>query len=120
MMNRVNASTVTPIENPQLIANLEQVQWDANWLQAFCERHPIAKLSLFGSVLRDDFGPESDVDFLVEFLPGATPGLFGLVGMENELTDQLGRKADLRTPQELSKYFRQEVLDEAVLQYGEA
>ncbi len=118
MVSSGNRPTVSPVENPQLVANLKQVRWDYEALVAFCERHPIAKLSLFGSVLRDDFGAESDVDFLVEFVPEETPGFFGLVGMENGLTDLLGRKADLRTPQELSRYFRQEVLDEAVLQYS--
>jgi predicted nucleotidyltransferase len=85
----------------------------------FCRRHNIHKLSLFGSVLRQDFTPDSDVDFLVEFVPGKTPGYLGLAGMEIELTEIIGRKADLRTPQELSPYFREEVLREAVLQYDQ-
>ena len=81
----------------------------------FCRRHHIRKLSLFGSVLRDDFGPDSDVDVLVEFEHGHVPGLMRLAGMEIELTKILGgeRKVDLRTPQELSRYFRDEVLREA-------
>ena len=118
MVSSGNRPTVAPVENPQLVANLKQVRWDYEALVDFCERHPIAKLSLFGSVLRDDFGEESDVDFLLELQPGAKIGFFELVGMEIELTDMLGRKADLRTPQELSRYFRQEVLDEALLQYS--
>jgi len=85
----------------------------------FCRRHGIRRLSLFGSVLRDDFGPDSDVDVLVEFNPGATPGLFGLAGMEIELSEMLGRKVDLNTAGFLSKYFRDEVIAEAEVQYAE-
>jgi uncharacterized protein len=89
-------------------------------LAEFCRRNHIRRLSLFGSILRDDFGPESDVDFLVEFEPGKTPGLFGIAGMEIELSEMIGRKADLRTAAELSRYFRDEVLREAEAQYVEA
>ena len=87
-------------------------------LTAFCQRHHIRKLSLFGSVLRDDFCAESDVDFLVEFELGQVPGYFGLAGMEIELTDMVGRRADLRTAAELSRHFRQDVVDSAVVQYA--
>jgi predicted nucleotidyltransferase len=84
----------------------------------FCQRYHIRKLSLFGSVLRDDFTPESDIDFLVEFESGKTPGYFKLVSMEMELSELLeGRKIDLRTPEELSIYFRDRVIAEAVVQY---
>jgi hypothetical protein len=87
-------------------------------LAQFCQRHHIRKLSLFGSVLRDDFTPESDIDFLVEFEPGKTPGFFKIVSMEIELSERLeGRKIDLRTPNELSIYFRDRVMAEAVVQY---
>ena len=87
-------------------------------LAQFCQRHHIRKLSLFGSVLRDDFTPESDIDFLVEFEPGKTPGFFKIVSMEMELSELLdGRKIDLRTPEELSIYFRDRVMAEAVVQY---
>lgn len=82
-------------------------------IAAFCQRSPIRKLSLFGSILRDDFKPESDVDMLVKFTPGAKIGYFELVRMEIDLTEIVGRKVDLRTPMELSQYFRQKVLDEA-------
>jgi len=82
----------------------------------FCRRHDIRKLALFGSVLRDDFRPESDVDVLVEFEPGRTPGL-AFFGMEIELSEILGRKVDLNTPGLLSKYFRDRVLAEAEVQY---
>jgi len=84
----------------------------------FCRRYHIRKLSLFGSVLRDDFQPESDVDVLVEFKPGRVPGFIRLAGMELELEELLdGRKVDLRTPEDLSRYFRDEVMDTAVVLY---
>lgn len=67
--------------------------------------------------MRDDFGPQSDVDFLVEFEPGHTPGYIRLAGLELALSELIGRKADLRTAAELSPYFRQEVLESAVVQY---
>lgn len=86
-------------------------------LAEFCQRHHIYKLALFGSVLRGDFTPESDVDWLVEFESGKVPGYIRLAGIENELSEIMGRKADLRTPNELSHYFRQEVLESAVVQY---
>lgn len=104
--------------SPTLEKNLAHITLDRTQLTAFCQKHQIRKLSLFGSILREDFNPDrSDVDFLVEFLPNAMPGFFGLVGMETELSAMIGRKADLRTAQELSRYFRQAVIDEAVLQY---
>ena len=85
----------------------------------FCKKNHIRKLSLFGSVLRDDFSSDSDIDFLVEFTPGKGPGLIGLSRMERELSEILGgRKVDLRTPQDLSKYFREEVLARAEVQYA--
>lgn len=106
---------------PALAANLTHITLDRAKLADFCQKHRIRKLSLFGSILRDDFDPDrSDVDFLVEFLPNATPGFFRLVDMEDQLSDLIGKKADLRTPKELSRYFRQEVLDEAVIQYEHA
>jgi hypothetical protein len=85
-------------------------------IRDFCGRHHIRKLALFGSVLRDDFGPESDVDVLVEFEPGRTPGL-DFFDMESELSGILGRKVDLNTPQFLSHYFRDQTLAEAEVQY---
>ena len=85
----------------------------------FCQRNHIRKLSLFGSALRDDFGPESDIDLLVEFEEGSIPGLIGISRMERELSRILdGRKVDLRTPEDLSRYFRQEVLALAEVQYA--
>jgi len=87
----------------------------------FCRRHYIRKLSLFGSVLRDDFGPNSDVDVLVEFEPGHVPGLIRLAGMEFELSEILGgRRVDMNTPQCLSRYFRDQVQAEAQVQYAQS
>lgn len=87
---------------------------------AFCRKHHIRRLSIFGSYLRQDFGPESDIDFLVEFKEGHTPGFFELADMELELSDLLGgRKVDLRTPYELSRYFRDRVIAEAEVQYAQ-
>jgi len=85
----------------------------------FCKRHHIRKLSLFGSVLGEEFGPESDIDVLVEFEPGLVIGLLRMAGMEIELSEMLGRKVDLRTPEDLSRYFRKEVLDAAETQYAQ-
>jgi hypothetical protein len=81
----------------------------------FCSRHGVKRLSLYGSVLRDDFGPHSDVDVLVEFFPGRTPGMFGFGRMIIELRDIIGRDVDLRTPDDLSLYFRNDVIRSARL-----
>ncbi|MBW7865872.1 MAG: nucleotidyltransferase family protein [Candidatus Hydrogenedens sp.] len=87
-------------------------------LAEFCRRNHISRLSLFGSILRDDFGPDSDVDFLVEFEPGKTPSLLTMAGLEIELSVMLGRKVDLRTLGDLSRYFRDEVVKGATPQYA--
>jgi predicted nucleotidyltransferase len=89
-------------------------------IRDYCRRHHIRKLSLFGSVLREDFDRDSDIDLLVEFEPGHTPGLLGIGEMEQELSRLIGgRKVDLRTPEDLSRYFRDEVIAEAEVQYAE-
>jgi len=85
----------------------------------FCLRNKIRRLSLFGSVLRDDFTPESDVDVLVEFEPGERVGL-RFFAMEQELSDLLGRKVDLNTPGFLSRHFREEVQLQAEVLYDAA
>lgn len=85
----------------------------------FCEKHHIRRLSIFGSALLDDFTTASDVDVLVEFDPLHIPGLIRLAGMEIELSEIIGRKVDLRTAQDLSRHFRQEVVESAELQYAE-
>ena len=86
-------------------------------LADFCKRNNIRKLSVFGSFVRSELQPESDIDILVEFERGLTPGLFSIIKMEMELTELIGRKVDLRTAEDLSKYFRDEVLQNAKLQY---
>jgi len=86
-------------------------------LAEFCRKNHIKKLSVFGSAIRGQLGPDSDVDLLVEFEEGRTPGLFSIIRMEMELTEMLGRKVDLRTPEDLSQYFRDEVIRNAKLQY---
>ena len=88
-------------------------------LADFCRRNHIRRLSLFGSVLRDDFRPDSDVDVLVEFEPGHTPGL-KFIALQDELSQLLGRDVDLNTPAFLSAYFRDEVLGEAEVLYDAA
>ncbi len=89
---------------------------DREKIAGFCRRHHIRKLSLFGSVLRDDFTSGSDVDVLVEFEPGHVPGL-AFFGMQEELSLLIGHKVDLNTPGFLSDYFRDEVLEDAEVQY---
>lgn len=86
-------------------------------LMEFCRKHHIRKLSLYGSALRGQLHPSSDIDLLVEFESGHVPGLITLAGMEIELTEMLGRKADLRTPRDLSRYFRDQVVNTAEVQY---
>jgi len=90
---------------------------DRDRLARFCQRNHIRKLALFGSVLRDDFRPDSDVEVLVEFELGHVPGL-RFFALERELSEILGRKVDLSTPNFLSPYFRGRVLAEAEVQYG--
>jgi uncharacterized protein len=84
----------------------------------FCRTHHIKRLALFGSVLTDRFGSESDIDILVDFEPGQVVGLIGMAKLEHELSDILGRHVDLRTPADLSRYFRDEVLASAEVQYA--
>lgn len=91
---------------------------DPETLAQFCRRHHIRRLSLFGSQLKGTAGPHSDIDLLVEFEPEHTPTLFDLAGMEIELTELLGRKVDLRTPGDLSRYFRDQVVRTAEVQYA--
>jgi predicted nucleotidyltransferase len=92
---------------------------DSDELAALCRRYHIRRLSLFGSVMKGTDRPESDVDLLVEFEQGKEPGLLGLASIEIQLSKMLGgRKVDLRTPQDLSKYFRDDVLRTAHVQYA--
>ena len=94
-----------------------QIDIDHERITEFCRRHHIRRLALFGSVLRDDFRPQSDVDVLVEFEPGHVPGL-AFFRMARELSDMLGRKVDLNTPGWLSTHFRDEVTREAEVVYA--
>jgi predicted nucleotidyltransferase len=98
---------------------MSRMSIDSDKIADFCRKHHIRRLSLFGSVLRDDFGPESDVDVLVEFEPGHTPGL-AFFSMEEELSRIIGRKVDLNTPGFLSPYFRDIVERESEVQYATA
>ncbi|MHB0936024.1 MAG: nucleotidyltransferase family protein [Armatimonadota bacterium] len=95
-----------------------QIDVNHERIAEFCRKHHISKLAFFGSVLRDDFRPDSDVDVLVWFQPEQTPGLLRLMAMQHELTDLIGRQVDLRTPDELSRHFRDEVVTEAEVQYA--
>lgn len=87
-------------------------------LVQYCEKHHIRRLALFGSQLKGTAGPESDIDLLVEFDSAHIPGLMGIAGMEIELSELLGQKVDLRTAADLSRYFRDEVLQMAQVQYA--
>jgi uncharacterized protein len=93
-----------------------KVAVDHQRIAEFCRRRHVRRLALFGSVLRDDFGPASDIDVLVEFEPGHVPG-FAFIDIEDELAGMFGRKVDLHTPGSLSRYFRDRVVREAQDQY---
>jgi len=95
-----------------------QIEIPEGDVAAFCRRNRIRKLRLFGSVLRSDFRPDSDVDFLVDFEPGAKVGLLSLARMELELGEIVGRKVDLRTVADLSRYFRDDVVRSATVLYA--
>ncbi|MGA2500177.1 MAG: nucleotidyltransferase family protein [Tepidisphaeraceae bacterium] len=94
------------------------IELDPGQIGGFCKRHAIRRLGLFGSVLRDDFRPDSDVDVLVEFDAGCTPSLLDLGGMQVELSELPGRTVDLKTPGFLSRYFREAVMRAAEVQYA--
>ena len=89
------------------------LQVDDSALASFVARHAIRRLALYGSVLRDDFGPDSDIDVLVEFEPGRSPGLLRLASIELEFGELVGREVELRTYFDLSRYFRDQVLNSA-------
>jgi predicted nucleotidyltransferase len=98
---------------------MARISVDQEKIAAFCRKHHVRRLALFGSVLREDFGPGSDLDVLVEFEPGHVPGL-AFFAMEVELSELLGHKVDLNTPGFVSPYFRDRVLAEAEVQYAQA
>ncbi len=87
-------------------------------LAEFCQRHGVKRLALFGSILREDFGPASDIDVLVEFQPEVRYSLLDLGGMWMELREMLGREVDLKTPKDLSRYFREDVVRHARTLYA--
>jgi len=102
------------------MANKKQFELPRDKLDDFCKRNRIRRLSLFGSAMKGELRNDSDIDLLVEFHPAEAPSLFDLARMERELSKILGgRKVDLRTPNELSRYFRDEVLSTARVQYAE-
>jgi len=95
----------------------ERTNLTENQIADFCQSNHIRKFAFYGSVLRDDFRPDSDIDILVEFEPNQPIGLMEVAGMERRLSELIGRKVDLRTPQDLSRYFRDEVVAEAEIIY---
>jgi predicted nucleotidyltransferase len=98
----------------------KQIVFPKDQIAEFCRRHHIRRLAVFGSALRSDFNETSDIDILVEFEPDHIPSLLGMARMERELSALFGgRKVDLRTPEDLSRYFRQDVLHEAEVQYAQ-
>jgi predicted nucleotidyltransferase len=99
--------------------NYHGVEFSQDELQRFCRKHGIVRLALFGSVLREDFSADSDIDVLVEFAPHVRVGL-RFFQIERELSELLGRQVDLNTPGFLSRYFRDQVLAEAEVQYEAA
>lgn len=90
--------------------NVQGVEFDIARLSALCDRHAIARLSLFGSILTDRFRPDSDVDILAQFYPGRTPGMIRFAQIAIEIEQIIGRTVDLRTPADLSPHFRDEVV----------
>lgn len=112
--------TLEHMREKEKILRRKRPNISTEFIENFCRKHHIIKLAVFGSYLRNDFGPESDIDFLVEFDRNHTPGLLDIAGMEIELSEAFdGRKVDLRTPQDLSPYFRGEVVAHAEVRYAE-
>jgi len=113
-----NRTTTRPDETDAMNADIF-LENNRRMLDSFCRKNHIIRISLFGSALRGEATTNSDIDLLVEFHPQHTPGLIKLAGMEIELSHLLGKKVDLRTAQDLSVYFRDEVLREAKEAYAE-
>ena len=98
---------------------MAHIEVNKEQIQKFCEKYRIRRFAFFGSILRSDFDSKSDIDVLIEFEPDSIPGLFGISRMERELSAILGgRQVDLRTPEDLSRYFRQEVVEKAEVLYA--
>jgi len=101
------------------MGQIKNIKLPKKKIESFCRKYHITRLSLFGSVLREDFSPDSDVDVLVEFEPEYIPSFFRLFAMQDELSEIIGvRNVDMRTPKDLSRYFRDEVIRNAVVQYA--
>ena len=96
-----------------------QLSFPLSEIGEYCQRNGISRLALFGSALRNDFRPESDIDLLVHFRPDAVVGLFRITQMESDLSELIGRTVDLRTASDLSPYFRDEVMRSARVLYAE-
>ena len=96
-----------------------KIKIQKSWIEKFCVSHHIVKLALFGSVLTDRFSDASDIDILVEFDPNHIPGLFSIVEMKEELAQNFGRDVDLRTPEDISVRFRNEIIEHSYLIYGQ-
>ena len=107
-----------PAPPPLLNGMANHLRLDSEEIAEFCRRNHIRKLSLFGSFLREDSSSDSDVDVLVEFEPGYRIGLIRMAGIENELSGIVGRKVDLRIPEDLSRHFRDRVVSSAEVQYA--
>ena len=123
MWQRLNRNKIaTQVYNSDLMERLPQkIKVDKGRLGEFCRQRHITRLSFFGSVLRNDFASDSDVDVLVDFEEGHTPGFLRVAQIERELSVLLdNRRVDLRTFQDLSQYFRKEVLAAAEVQYAQA
>jgi uncharacterized protein len=123
MWQRLDTNKIaTQVYNSELMERLSQkIKVDKGRLGEFCRQRHITRLSFFGSVLRDDFAPDSDVDVLVDFEEGHIPGFLRVAQIERELSVLLdNRKVDLRTFRDLSGYFRKEVLAAAEVQYAQA
>lgn len=122
----LNKLVVLFIQNSDIYKEVKNMSSTMNYqlntsdeqIAQYCTKNGIKKLSFFGSVLTDKFTSESDIDILVEFEDEKIPGLLALTRMERELSELFGRNVDLKTPAELSSYFRSEVVKEAEVKYG--
>ena len=94
------------------------IEVDRDLIAEFCRKHHLTKFAFFGSLLSDRFGPDSDIDVLFDYDQNYSMTLFRVVRMEREISDLLGRKVDMRTAEDLSRYFRDEVVQNALVQYA--
>jgi len=116
-LNRLQSARYTT--HKRHLMKLHGIDIPEHAIEQFCRQHRIRRLALFGSIVRDDFTHDSDIDMLVEFEPGATPG-FAFFTLQRELSKIIGHPVDLNTPAELSPYFREQVLHEAEVLYDAA